>query len=358
MTAASSVVRSFAEPAFDLNDKTILITGGTGSFGKAFLERVVSGFQPRRVIIFSRDEYKQHQMALRYPHDQYPFIRFFIGDVRNRERLEMAMRDVDYVVHTAAMKQVEAAEYNPFECIHTNVVGAENVIRASIRSGVKKLIALSTDKAANPVNLYGASKLASDKIFIAGNYLSGRDGTRFAIVRYGNVVGSRGSVVEVFKDMVDRGATSLPVTDERMTRFWITLSQATNFVLSCFSLMAGGEVFVPKIPSMALPDLVKAMAPGLPYHLIGIRPGEKLHETMIPIDDGRHTVELEDRFIIEPMLDLPIPTVRERFGASAKRLPEDFAYTSDNNREWLDISTLRGLLGTSGMLPGTTGAKG
>lgn len=354
MNDQSAIVRPFLDPAFDLNGKTILITGGTGSFGTAFLECIIRNFTPRRVIVFSRDEFKQHNMAMRYPESKYPFIRFFIGDVRDAERLEMAMRNVDYIVHAAAMKQVGASEYNPFECIRTNVIGAENLIRAAIRMGVEKVIALSTDKAANPVNLYGASKLASDKIFIAGNYMSGSKGTRFSVVRYGNVVGSRGSVVEVFKRMIEDGVESLPITDERMTRFWITLPQATNFVLSCFAMMAGGEVFVPKIPSMSIPNLTEAMAPGIKMHHIGIRPGEKLHETMIPIEDNRTTYELEDRFVMESQLDLPIPSVVDRFGDRAKLVDGDFAYTSDRNNEWLDIPTLRDLLSGMDMLPANT----
>ncbi len=346
-----SIIRRFSDSPIDLNDKTIMITGGTGSFGKAFLDFVISNYTPKRTIIFSRDEFKQHEVAMKYPKAEYPALRFFIGDVRNADRLEMAMRGVDYVVHAAAMKQVAAAEYNPFECIHTNVIGAENVIRAAMRTGVKKVIALSTDKAANPVNLYGASKLASDKIFISGNYLSGSGGTRFSIVRYGNVVGSRGSVVEVFKRLIEEGAESLPITDDRMTRFWISLTQAVHFVTSCFEMMAGGEVFVPKIPSMSVVDLTEAMAPGMPTHLIGIRPGEKLHETMIPVDDCRTTAELSDRYIIESMLDLSIPTVAERFGDSVQGVADNFAYTSDQNDERLGVEVLRKLLVEGNMLP-------
>jgi UDP-N-acetylglucosamine 4,6-dehydratase len=333
--------RDFQNPRFDLNGKTILITGGTGSFGHSLIELIIREYAPKRVIVFSRDEFKQYEMGLKYSPKDYPFLRFFIGDVRDQQRLEFAMRDVDLVVHAAAMKQVGASEYNPFECIHTNVIGAENVIRASIRSGVEKVIALSTDKAANPVNLYGASKLASDKIFVAGNYLSGATGTRFSVVRYGNVIGSRGSVVEVFNKLIANNADSLPITDNRMTRFWINLSQATHFVMSCFSMMGGGEIFVPKIPSMSIPDLAEAMAPGMPTNIIGIRPGEKLHETMIPADDSRSTYDVGDRYIVESDLDLPIPTVAERFGDKATIVPNEFAYTSDTNEEWIDVETLR-----------------
>lgn len=351
MNTGLNLIRAFDQPAIDLTDKNILVTGGTGSFGQAFIEHVITNYAPRRVIVFSRDEYKQHEMSLKFPKTTYPNIRYFIGDVRDAERLESAMRNVEFVIHAAAMKQVGASEYNPFECIRTNVIGAENVIRASIRAGVKKVIALSTDKAANPVNLYGASKLASDKIFVAGNYLSGGTGPRFAVVRYGNVVGSRGSVVEVFKDMIDDGCESLPITDPRMTRFWITLSQATRFVLSSLSMMAGGEVFVPKIPSMAVTDLAKAMAPDIKTHVIGIRPGEKLHETMVPGEDSRSTYELADRYILQSSLELSIATVPDRFGDAAKLVAPEFAYTSDQNTEWLDIPTLQRLLAEKGMMP-------
>ena len=234
-----------------------MVTGGTGSFGKHFISTVLQRFKPRKLIIFSRDELKQYEMAQRFPVEKYPFMRYFIGDVRNRDRLEMAMRGVDYVIHAAAMKQVPIAEYNPFECIHTNVLGAENVVTAAIRQGVKRVIALSTDKAANPINLYGATKLASDKIFVAANNLAGADGTRFCVVRYGNVVGSRGSVVPFFRKLIEEKAEFLPITDERMTRFWITLPQGVNFVLSSMAMMQGGEIFVPKIPSMRMTELAR-----------------------------------------------------------------------------------------------------
>lgn len=349
-TAAKSIIHTFDEPSIDLTGKSILITGGTGSFGQAFFERILAKSSPRRVIIFSRDEFKQHLMAQRFPKDKYPNVRYFIGDIRDSTRLEMAMRGVDYVIHAAALKQVEAAEYNPFECIHTNVIGAENVIRASIANKVQKVIALSTDKAANPVNLYGASKLASDKIFIAGNYMSGTNGTRFSVVRYGNVVGSRGSVVEVFRRLIDTGEQTLPITDAMMTRFWITLPQATQFVLSSMEMMAGGEVFVPKIPSIWVTELAKAMAPQLKIREIGIRPGEKLNETMITVEDNRTTFEMHDRYIIGSSLDLSIPTVPERFGDKAKPLGLEFAYTSDGNQEWLDADAIADQLRDYGMM--------
>ena len=338
------VSRSFSEPSFNFDNKTVLITGGTGSFGRAFFDHVISKYTPKRIIVFSRDERKQHNMSLDYPKSKFPFLRFFIGDVRSYDRLQMAMRDVDFVVHAAAMKQVEAAEYNPLECVHTNIFGAENIIRAAMDAGVKKVIALSTDKAANPINLYGATKLASDKIFINGNYLSGSEGTRFSVVRFGNVMNSRGSVVEVFANMISQGVSSLPITDEGMTRFWISLSQATNFVESSFALMSGGEIFVAKIPSMTVLDLAKAMAPDIPTHIIGIRAGEKLHEIMVPVEASRSTYDIGDRYIIESSLDLPIPSVKERFGKSAKLVPNGFDYASGSNKEWLNISALKDIL--------------
>ncbi|MCK5444110.1 MAG: UDP-N-acetylglucosamine 4,6-dehydratase (inverting), partial [Rhodospirillaceae bacterium] len=277
------------------DNSSILVTGGTGSFGKRFIQRVLEKYKPRRLIVYSRDEYKQFVMQQTY---NAPCMRYFIGDVRDRLRLEMAMRDVDYVVHAAAIKQVPTAEYNPMECINTNVNGADNVVQSCIRTGVKQIIALSTDKAASPINLYGASKLASDKIFIAGNNLSGAGGPRFSVVRYGNVVGSRGSVVPFFDNMIKKGAKSLPITDNRMTRFWITLDQGVDFVLTSFDIMQGGEIFVPKIPSMKVVDLAECMAPGIKQEEIGIRPGEKLHEAMITEDDARSTVDMGDRYVI------------------------------------------------------------
>jgi UDP-N-acetylglucosamine 4,6-dehydratase len=269
-------------------------------------------------------------------------MRYFIGDVRDRDRLEMAMRDIDYVIHAAALKQVPTAEYNPFECIRTNVFGAENLVYAALRRNVRKVIALSTDKAANPVNLYGASKLASDKIFVAANNLAGADGTRFAVVRYGNVVGSRGSVVPFFRKLAQEGAQCLPITDPRMTRFWITLTQGVNFVLSSIEMTRGGEIFVPKIPSTTIGDVASLIAPSLGHDVVGIRPGEKLHETMIPADDSRWTVELEDRFVI---LASFAASAREAYlNRGAKSVAEGFAYSSDNNCERLDARGLHALL--------------
>src|SRR5215468_3842715 len=339
---AECVIRDFSQPWLDLNDKTVLVTGGTGSFGRHFLKTVVERYRPRRLIIFSRDELKQFEMAQTYSAEQYPFLRYFIGDVRDRDRLDMALRDVDYVVHAAALKQVPTAEYNPFECIRTNVFGTENLVYAAIRRNVRKVIALSTDKAANPVNLYGASKLAADKIFVAANNLSGADGTRFGVVRYGNVMGSRGSVVPFFQKLAAEGAQSLPITDERMTRFWITLSQGVNFVLSSMEMMRGGEIFVPKIPSTTIVDLASLLGPQLKQHKVGVRPGEKLHETMIPADDSRWTVEIEDRYVI---LASFAAAAREAYiNRGAKPVDEGFQYSSDTNPELLDARGLQALL--------------
>tara|TARA_R110002110_G_scaffold415612_3_gene651864 strand:- start:57024 stop:58037 length:1014 start_codon:yes stop_codon:yes gene_type:complete len=324
-----------------LNGKSVLVTGATGSFGRQFVRTALEQFNLERLVVFSRDELKQYEMQ-QDPGCQSDIMRYFIGDVRDLSRLEMAMRGIDVVIHAAALKQVPAAEYNPFECIRTNVHGAENVVVAAIRSGVQKVVALSTDKAANPINLYGASKLASDKIFIAGNNLSGDAGTRFSVVRYGNVVGSRGSVVELFQRLIDTGADSLPITDRRMTRFWITLRQGVEFVMSTCDMMTGGEIFVPKIPSMRITDLANVMAPDLATHEIGIRPGEKLHEMMISEDDARTTLELADRYVIEPAFAFWKRDHLEAAGAS--RLPEGFSYQSETNTEWLDHDGLRQLL--------------
>jgi UDP-N-acetylglucosamine 4,6-dehydratase/5-epimerase len=327
--------------AFNLNDKVILVTGGTGSFGKKFCEFVLSRYNPRKLIVFSRDEDKQYGMAQMPQFRDEARLRYLIGDVRDPDRLEMALRGVDYVVHAAALKHVPAAEYNPFECIRTNVHGAENVVTASIRAGVKRVVALSTDKAANPVNLYGASKLASDKIFVAAKWMVGADANPiFSVVRYGNVVGSRGSVVPFFKKLVDEGSDELPITDDRMTRFWITLEQGVEFVLSSFELMRGGEIFVPKIPSAKITDLAAAIGPDLGTTIVGIRPGEKLHEVMITEDDARTTLELPDRYIVRPMLyDEEV-----HYHADEKSVPDGFKYSSDENDEWLDAGTIQKFL--------------
>ncbi|MCW0234945.1 MAG: UDP-N-acetylglucosamine 4,6-dehydratase (inverting) [Ferrovibrio sp.] len=320
----------------DLTDTSILVTGGTGSFGKAFIRHLLDQTRVRRIAVYSRDEHKQSDLALALNAADHERVRFFIGDIRDLDRLSMAMKNVDYVVHAAAMKIVPAAEYNPFECIQTNIIGAENVVRASLQHSVKRIIALSTDKAASPINLYGATKLASDKIFVAANHLAGGDGGRFSVVRYGNVMASRGSVLPFFRKLIAQGAVDLPITDERMTRFCITLGQGVSFVLSSLAMMRGGEIFVPKIPSIRVVDLAHNLAPNLPLRMVGIRPGEKLHEMMITTDDARTTVELDDRYIIEPAIhlwDRQRSSLLEETGT--RKVAEDFHYSSDINTHWL-----------------------
>ena len=332
----------FDKNQINLNGKSILITGGTGSFGQAFVRKVINTYGVSRCIVFSRDELKQYEMAQEFPVVTGGPIRFFIGDVRDAARLELAMRGVDYVVHAAALKHVQTAEYNPFEAAKTNINGAENVVTAAIRAGVKKVIALSTDKACNPINLYGATKLAADKIFIAANNLSGAGGCSFSVVRYGNVIGSRGSVVPLFQKLIKEKVTELPITDFRMTRFWITLDQGINFVLSCLKIMQGGEIFVPKIPSMRITELAQSMAPDLLQREIGIRAGEKLHEVMISEDDARTTVEFSDRYaILTPFLNL-IMADYENFGVKA--VSKEFKYASDSNDDWLSQESFKSLV--------------
>jgi UDP-N-acetylglucosamine 4,6-dehydratase/5-epimerase len=326
-------------PLVELDGASVLITGGTGSFGRALVKFVTRRYRPRRVVVFSRDELKQYEMQQSF---NQSYLRYFIGDVRDADRLEMAMRDIDYVVHAAALKQVPTAEYNPFECVRTNIHGAENVVNAAIRSGVKRVIALSTDKATNPINLYGASKLASDKIFVAANAIAGSGGTRFAVVRYGNVVGSRGSVVPLFEKLIASGASRLPITDKRMTRFLITAEHGVKVVLSSLRMMSGGELFIPKIPSARIADLAEAMLPGADLELVGIRPGEKLHETLISADDARATVELGDRYVIEPLFEFWERKHYEQIGCNP--VAEGFCYASDTNKEWLDVPQIRALL--------------
>jgi UDP-N-acetylglucosamine 4,6-dehydratase len=330
----------------DLDGKVMLVTGATGSFGRRFVETVLERARPRKLIVYSRDELKQSEMQLelaeRFAPDRLSALRFFLGDVRDRERLTLAMRGADVVVHAAALKQVPAAEYNPSECIHTNVLGAENVVWACLANRVKQVVALSTDKACNPINLYGATKLASDKTFVAANNLSGDIGTRFSVVRYGNVVGSRGSVAPLFERLIAKGAKELPITDPRMTRFWITLNQGVDFVLSSLPLMSGGEIFVPKIPSMRVMDLARAMAPDLGVRIVGIRPGEKLHEMMISADDARTTVDLGDRYAIEPAF-----AEYTREPLEGLKLEEGFSYSSDANDDWLTGAALLSLLAES-----------
>jgi UDP-N-acetylglucosamine 4,6-dehydratase len=338
-------LRDFTQPWLDLNDKSVLVTGGTGSFGKHFVKTVIENYKPRRLVIYSRDELKQYEMQQLFPMEQYPFLRYFIGDVRDRDRLDMALNNIDFVIHAAALKQVTTAEYNPFECIRTNVFGAENLVYAALRRNVRKVIALSTDKAANPVNLYGASKLASDKIFVAANNLAGAEGTKFSVVRYGNVFGSRGSVVPFFRKLAAEGVEELPITDARMTRFWITLTQGVNFVLSSMEMSRGGEIFVPKIPSSTVTDIASTLCPSLGQKIVGVRPGEKLHETMIPADDSRWTVELDDRYVI---LASFAAAAREAYlNRGAKAVAEGFAYSSDCNPEALDVRGLQTLLAQS-----------
>lgn len=319
-----------------LRGKTVLVTGGTGSFGRTFAEIVLRNHEPRKLIVFSRDELKQFEMQGEFGGD--PRLRFFIGDVRDRERLLRAFDGVDLVVHAAAMKQVPAAEYNPFEAIKTNVFGAENVINAAIDRGVEKVIALSTDKAANPINLYGATKLCSDKLFIAGNSYSASNRTRFSVVRYGNVVGSRGSVIPFFRKHREQGF--VPVTDPRMTRFWITLEEGVRFVLQCFGRMRGGELFVPKIPSMNIVDLAAAIAPDCEIQVVGIRPGEKLHETLIGEDDARRTLEYDDHYVLQPEFAW-WGEVRPEPG---RPLPDGFSYRSDTNPWQLGKDELREMI--------------
>ncbi len=337
-----AVHRDFRNPRINLDGKTVMITGGTGSFGKRLTQMICDEYKPAKLIIFSRDELKQYEMAQRFNPADHSFMRYFIGDIRDQSRLEQAMRGVDVVVHAAALKHVPIAEYNPFECIKTNVMGAENVVRAAISAGVSKVCALSTDKAANPINLYGASKLASDKIFAAASAMGGSDGPVFSIVRYGNVVGSRGSVAPFFQKLIADGAKELPITDPRMTRFWITLPQAVDFVLSSLEMARGGETFVPKIPSMSTVEMANSLAPGMPHRVIGIRPGEKLHETMVPLDDAHSTLELEDRFVILPSHD---GSYRQSYlDVDARPVSADFSYVSDSNPEHLDARGLQALL--------------
>jgi UDP-N-acetylglucosamine 4,6-dehydratase/5-epimerase len=322
------------------DDKSILITGGTGSFGKKYTKTLLERYRPRKLIIYSRDELKQFEMQQVFDGN---YMRYFIGDVRDRDRLIQAMNGVDYVIHAAALKQVPAAEYNPMECIKTNIHGAENVIQAALACNVEKVIALSTDKAANPINLYGATKLASDKLFVAANNIAGGHRTRFSVVRYGNVVGSRGSVVPFFAKLIENNTDHLPITDVEMTRFWTTLQQGVDFVLKNFARMHGGEIFVPKIPSIRIVDLAKAMAPDIPLKVIGIRPGEKLHEVMCPEDDSHLTLEFDDHYVIQPtiqftfVVDLAINNLEE----TGQPVPQGFEYSSNKNEHFLSPEEIR-----------------
>ncbi len=326
-----------------LNGKTILITGGTGSFGHKFTEVVLERYKPKRLIIFSRDELKQFEMSQRFSESDYPCLRYFIGDVRDRDRLYRAFEGVDIVIHAAALKQVPACEYNPLEAVKTNVDGASNVIDAAIDKGVSSVIALSTDKAANPINLYGATKLVSDKLFVAANNIVGKGDTRFSVVRYGNVIGSRGSVVPFFQKLIDEKADYLPITDERMTRFWVSLQQGVEFVLKNLERMCGGEIFVPKIPSIHIVDLAKAMAPEMETKIIGIRPGEKLHEVMCPKDDSHLTIEFEDHFVISPSIKFhnkSVDRTLNAIGETGVPVAQGFEYSSGDNEWFLSIEEI------------------
>jgi UDP-N-acetylglucosamine 4,6-dehydratase len=331
------------------DDASILITGGTGSFGQKYTATLLRRYKPVRVIIYSRDELKQSVMQEEF---KQKCMRFFIGDIRDRDRLSMAMRGVDFVIHAAALKQVPAAEYNPMECIKTNINGAENVIHAALENRVKKVMALSTDKAANPINLYGATKLCSDKLFVAANNLAGTTNVRFSVARYGNVVGSRGSVVPLFKKMIESGAGHLPVTDARMTRFWITLQDGVDFVLDNFSRMQGGEIFVPKIPSIRIVDLATAMAPHLPVKAVGIRPGEKLHEVMCPKDDSHLTIEFARHYVLCPAIKFWGGSEgiynRDATGETGCAVPEGFEYNSGTNPHFLGVNEIRAVNTSAG----------
>ena len=327
-------------------DQSILVTGGTGSFGRTFIRTVLARQHPRRVIVFSRDELKQFEMS-QLPEFADSRMRYFIGDVRDRTRLVQAMQGVDYVVHAAALKQVSAAEYNPMECIKTNIHGAENVIAAAIECNVAKVIGLSTDKAASPINLYGASKLASDKLFVAANNMVGNRDIRFAVVRYGNVVDSRGSVIPLFRRLLAQGATELPITDERMTRFWITLDQGVEFVLQSFRRMQGGELFVPKIPSSRIVDIVEALKPGTPIRIVGVRPGEKLHEVMCPRDEAHLAIEFDDHYVIQPTITFArqVRYDTNALAETGRPTAQGFEYNSGENPHFLRVPELRQLIG-------------
>lgn len=325
---------------FTLNGRSILVTGATGSFGKTFIRMILDRYKPKRVVVYSRDELKQFEMEQDIHH---PSLRYFIGDVRDERRIERALSGIDTVIHAAALKQVPAAEYNPIECIKTNIIGAENIINASINCGVERVIALSTDKAVNPMNLYGATKLCSDKLFVAANNLSGSDGPRFSVVRYGNVIGSRGSVIPFFKKLRPTG--KLPITDPRMTRFWLTVEEGADFVDNCLKIMKGGETFIPKIPSMRIPDIATAIGPECEQEIIGIRPGEKLHEVMVPADEARNTLEYKNYYIIHPAFHMWGDSENFSYeGEAGKQVAEDFEYASNTNTQWVSAEDLRKII--------------
>lgn len=328
-----------------INGRSILITGGTGSFGQKFVETLLHDHAPRRIIVFSRDEMKQFLMAQRFPEEKYPCMRYFLGDVRDRERVMRAFAGVDIVIHAAAMKHITAAERNPTECIATNIMGAQNVIDACIENDVERVIALSTDKAANPINLYGATKLCSDKLFVAANNLAGKHKTRFAVVRYGNVAGSRGSVIPLFKKLAAEGCSSLPVTDERMTRFSITLEQGVALVLRTIETLHGGELIVPKLPSLRVVDVVKHVLPSGKYEVVGIRPGEKLHEVMIPLEESRNCADMGDLYILQPAHHWwNVEAFFESVKKQGSPVEEAFEYASDTNDRWLDDDEVEALV--------------
>jgi UDP-N-acetylglucosamine 4,6-dehydratase/5-epimerase len=328
-----------------LNNKSILITGGTGSFGQCFVEHVLTNHSPKRLVVFSRDELKQFEMAQRFPESKYPCLRYFVGDVRDRKRMVRALAGVEIVVHAAAMKHITAAEYNPTECIATNVIGAENVIDAAIENDVQRVVALSTDKAANPINLYGATKLCSDKLFVAANNLAGKHRTRFAVVRYGNVIGSRGSVIPLFKRLVAEGCRTLPVTHPDMTRFVITLDQGVAFVLNALKEMLGGEVFVPKLPSMKVIDLVSLLVPEGGHEVIGIRAGEKLHEVMIPGEESRNCIDMGNHYVLQPAHHWwNVSDFLDRVKERGKPIDVAFEYASNTNSWWVSAHELKGLV--------------
>ncbi len=326
---------------FTLDGRSILVTGGTGSFGKTFIRMILDRYKPKRVVVFSRDELKQFEMEQDIHH---PNLRYFIGDVRDEQRLERALSGIDTVIHAAALKQVPAAEYNPIECIKTNIMGAENIINAAINCGVERVVALSTDKAVNPMNLYGATKLCSDKLFVAANNLSGGDGPRFSVVRYGNVIGSRGSVIPFFQKLRPTG--KLPITDPRMTRFWLRVEDGAEFVIRCLEIMKGGETFIPKIPSMKITDVATAIGPECEQEIIGIRPGEKLHEIMVPSDEARNTLEYKRFYIIHPAFHMwgEDESHKKYEGETGSVVAEDFEYASNSNTEWVDADALRKMI--------------
>ena len=327
------------------NNKNILITGGTGSFGNKCVKTLLKKYKPNKIIIFSRDEQKQYEMSQIFSEKEYPSLRYFLGDVRDRRRLDRACAGVDIIIHAAAMKHVTASEYNPTECIATNVDGAQNVINAAILNNVNKVIAISTDKAANPINLYGATKLCSDKLFVAANNLAGKHKTRFSVVRYGNVLGSRGSVIPYFKKLVTEGATKLPITDINMTRFVIKLQEGVDFVLNCLPIMSGGEIFIPKLPSMKISDLVTALVGENNYTVIGIRPGEKLHEVMIPREESLNCIDMKDYYIIQPMFYWwDNETLKKVIGKTGVSVSESFEYSSDSNIDWWSVKNIKNIL--------------